>query len=121
MSKVLVVDDDRTMVSLLRTLLELDGYEVALAGTAQSFWEQLDEHQPDLILLDVHLQDQDGFELVKTLRNRSDTSVAQTPVIMTSGMEVSSKSRDAGADAFLLKPYDPEQLLDRIRSYLGEG
>lgn len=121
MSKVLVVDDDRTMVSLLKTLLQLDGYEVVLAGTAQSFWERLEENQPDLILLDVYLQDEDGFELVEELRARSDASVAQLPVIMTSGMEVSSRCRDAGADDFLLKPYDPEQLLDKIRGYLGNA
>lgn len=119
MSRVLVVDDDRTMVSLLRTLLELDGYEVVQAGTAQAFWERVEEEPPNLILMDVYLQDQDGFELVQELRARSDASVAQIPVIMTSGMELSSKSRDAGADAFLLKPYDPEQLLERIRAYLG--
>ena len=121
MSKVLVVDDDRTMVSLLKTLLELDGYEVVQAGTANRFWEQLEQEHPDLVLLDVYLQDQDGFDLVRELRNRSDTSVAQLPVIMTSGMEVSSKCRDAGADDFLLKPYDPEQLLDKIGDYLGNA
>lgn len=118
MSKIIVVDDDQTMVSLLQTLLELDGYQVAKAGSAQAFYEQLDHEQPDLVLMDVYLEDDKGLDILSEIRAHPDASIAQLPVIMTSGMELSSKCRQAGADDFLLKPYDPEHLLDMIKNNL---
>lgn len=118
MPKVMIVDDDRTMVSLLETLLKLDGYEVARAGSAQAFIDQLEAESPDLVLLDVFLRDREGLEIVSDLRAHKNASLARLPVIMTSGMELSSKCRDAGADDFLLKPYDPEQLLQVIKANL---
>ena len=121
MSKVIVVDDDQTMTSLLQTLLELDGYEVAKAGSAEAFYEKLHSEDPDLILLDVFLEDGEGLDILKEIRNHQDASIAQLPVVMTSGMELSMKCRDAGADDFLLKPYDPEHLLDIIKRNLKDA
>lgn len=121
MNKVMIVDDDQTMVSLLETLLELDGYKVARAGSANGFLENVESEAPDLVLLDVFLGDRESYELVEALRSHEKTSVAQLPVIMTSGMELSSKCRDAGANNFLLKPYDPEKLLQIIKANLNNG
>lgn len=118
MSKVIVVDDDQTMTSLLQTLLELDGYEVAKAGSAEGFFEKLMSEEPDLVLLDVFLEDGEGLDILKEIRNHQNASIAQLPVVMTSGMELSRQCRDAGADDFLLKPYDPEHLLDIIKRNL---
>ncbi len=121
MKKVMIVDDDQTMASLLETLLKLDGYEVTRAGSAHTFLGQVESEAPDLVLLDVFLSDRESYDLVKELRSHEDASVAQLPVIMTSGMELSSKCRDAGANDFLLKPYDPEQLLQVIHINLNSG
>ena len=116
--KVMVVDDDRTMVTLLRTLLELDGYQVVQPKNAASVLESIAAERPDLVLMDVFLKGQDGIDLVRGLRKLPE--LAQTPVVMTSGMDVSEQSLAAGANSFMLKPYDPEVLLQTIRSQLGQ-
>ncbi|HEX9675274.1 MAG TPA: response regulator [Anaerolineales bacterium] len=116
--KVMVVDDDRTMVTLLRTLLELDGYQVVQPTNAASVLESIAAERPDLVLMDVFLRGHDGIDLVRGLRKLPE--LAQTPVVMTSGMDVSEQSLAAGANSFMLKPYDPEVLLQTIRSQLGQ-
>jgi len=114
----MVVDDDRTMVTLLRTLLELDGYQVVQPTNAASVLESIVAERPDLVLMDVFLRGHDGIDLVRGLRKLPE--LAQTPVVMTSGMDVSEQSLAAGANSFMLKPYDPEVLLQTIRSQLGQ-
>ena len=116
--KVMVVDDDRTMVTLLRTLLELDGYQVVQPTNTASVLESIVAERPDLVLMDVFLRGHDGIDLVRGLRKLPE--LAQTPVVMTSGMDVSEQSLAAGANSFMLKPYDPEVLLQTIRSQLGQ-
>jgi len=116
--KVMVVDDDRTMVTLLRTLLELDGYRVVQPKNAASVLESIAAERPDLVLMDVFLKGHDGIDLVRGLRKLPE--LARTPVVMTSGMDVSEQSLAAGANSFMLKPYDPEVLLQTIRSQLGQ-
>ncbi|HLF80904.1 MAG TPA: response regulator [Anaerolineales bacterium] len=116
--KVMVVDDDRTMVTLLRTLLELDGYQVVQPKNAASVLESIAAERPDLVLMDVFLKGQDGIDLVRGLRKLPE--LALTPVVMTSGMDVSEQSLAAGANSFMLKPYDPDVLLQTIRSQLGQ-
>ena len=116
--KVMVVDDDRTMVTLLRTLLELDGYQVVQPKNAASVLESIAAERPDLVLMDVFLKAHDGIDLVRGLRKLPE--LAQTPVVMTSGMDVSEQSLAAGANSFMLKPYDPDVLLQTIRSQLGQ-
>jgi CheY-like chemotaxis protein len=116
MSKVLIVDDDRTMVSLLKILLEMDGYEVVNISIGRQLLDKVRIETPDLILMDVFLADVDGTEILKQLRNSTD--IANVRVIMTSGMDVADQCMDAGADAFLLKPYTPEQLMKVIQENL---
>lgn len=113
MPRVMIVDDDRTTVSLLRTLLELDGFEVVLAGDAATAHEKARETPPDVFLVDYHLAEMDGTDFVRDLR--LIPSFAKTPVIMTSGLNRSNEARDAGANEFLIKPFDPGDLVDMIR------
>lgn len=116
MSKVLIVDDDRTMVSLLRILLEMDGFEVVNINMGGQLIEKVRFEKPDLILMDVFLSDTDGKDMLMELRNTSD--LADVRVIMTSGMDLADQCMDAGANAFLLKPYTPEQLMKMIQDNL---
>jgi CheY-like chemotaxis protein len=118
MSKVLIVDDDRTMVSLLKILLEMDGYEVINISIGRQLLEKVRNENPDLILMDVFLADIDGKEILQQLRGSPD--IANVRVIMTSGMDVADQCMDAGADAFLLKPYTPEQLMKVIQENLPQ-
>lgn len=116
MSKVMIVDDDRTMVSLLRILLEMDGFDVVHAANHDEILERMDVEDPDLVLMDVFLANQDGMDLLAQLRQNQN--LRDLRVVMTSGMDLADQAMDAGADAFLLKPYTPEQLIEIINQNL---
>jgi len=78
--------------------------------------EKVRIEKPDLVLMDVFLTDTDGKEVLKQLRSSKD--IADIRVIMTSGMDLADQCMEAGADAFLLKPYTPDQLMKMIRENL---
>lgn len=106
------------MVTLLHTLLELDGFQVVQPRDAGSVLKSIRAERPDLVLMDVFLKGSDGIELVRALRRSPE--LAGIPVVMCSGMDMSEQSRAAGANAFVLKPYDPEMLLQTLRSQLDQ-
>ena len=116
MSKVLILEDDHTMVSLLATLLELDGFEVIPRTQADDLEQDLRDDQPDLLIMDVFLTNGDGIELLRKVR--SSPEFKRLPVIMTSGMDVEDQCLEAGANGFMLKPYSPPDLLSMIRENL---
>jgi DNA-binding response OmpR family regulator len=114
MIKILIIEDDSTMVSLLRTLLGLEGYQVIdLSLDDQDIIQFVQDQLPDLILLDVHLDQHNGFEVVKELKK--SRSLDKIKVIMTSGMDLGEKCKKAGANDFILKPYMPNELLEKIK------
>jgi CheY-like chemotaxis protein len=115
--RILVVDDDPITVSLLRTLLQLDGFEVLGGNPNEPIVEAVRASRPDLILMDVLLRGANGLEILSQLK--ADPSLAGTPVVMCSGMEVSEQCMSRGAQVFLLKPYSPDHLLDTIRACLA--
>ena len=119
MHKLMLIEDDDTMRSLLQTLLEFEGFLVLQldGGTnLDDILDRLRHDRPDLILLDVHLRNLSGFDLVTQLRQ--DEELKQTRVLMSSGMELSVQCRQAGADGFILKPFMPEDLIAKIRNTL---
>jgi CheY-like chemotaxis protein len=113
MPTILLVDDDRTMVGLLRSLLKLDGFDTIDGAGGAKLLETARARKPDVILMDVFLAGQDGTALLTRLKR--DPALAAIPVIMTSGMEMSDECRRLGADEFLLKPYQPETLVELLR------
>lgn len=116
LAKIMIVDDDRTTVKLLQTLLELDGFEVAVAARGADVITIADTAKPDIFLLDYHLADMDGVDVLRELRAHSTFS--QTPVIVTSGLNVEDEVMKAGASDFLVKPFDPDELPKLFRKYL---
>jgi CheY-like chemotaxis protein len=118
MTKLMLVDDDQTMVSLLRTLLEMDGYSIVVPKAWDEIVETIREERPDLVLMDYFLPHMEGLEVMEELRASDD--LTNVRVVMTSGMDVTEQCREAGADAFLLKPYTPEVLLSTIQENLGQ-
>ena len=110
------MDDDHTMVSLLATLLELDGFEVQPKTQPGNLVQYLREESPDLVIMDVFLTNGDGIELLREVR--SDAELTALPVIMTSGMDVEDQCLEAGANGFMLKPYSPPDLIAMIRDNL---
>ena len=116
MAKVLIVDNDRTTVSLLKILLELDGHSVAVAGAPDAFLEDVHRVGPDIVLMDVFLAGGDGLDLLRKMR--AEPLLASVPVLMCSGMNLAEECAAAGANGFLLKPYTPEQLSSALAAAL---
>jgi DNA-binding response OmpR family regulator len=114
-TKVLIVDDDHNMVKLLTTLLTLDGFEVISEARAARVLPTIYDEKPDIVLMDVHLHDADGLEILG--RIRAEAGIASTPVIIASGRDVSEECKRAGANDFILKPYSPDQLTEALRKF----
>jgi DNA-binding response OmpR family regulator len=119
MAKVLLAEDDQSMLYLLKTLLTMEGYEVAVLDLQGDFVAGVRAEHPDVMLMDVHLAGKSGLTMLQELRAQDD--LKQTAIIMSSGMNLAYESRDAGATAFLLKPYMPDELIRMIRQYLPEA
>jgi two-component system KDP operon response regulator KdpE len=116
MSKLLIIDDDPNMANLLKTLLELEGYEVVSTKEWTGIVDFAAREQPDLILMDCILPDIDGVDILKSIRSLESTS--EMKVVMTSGINMTEECMSAGADAFLLKPYNPDLLTQTIQDHL---
>ena len=119
--KILLVEDDVTMLTLLRTLLRIDGYQaVALEkdDSIEAILNTIRSEKPAVILMDVHLRQINGFDLLHSLRATAD--IADSRVIMSSGIDFNQRCLDEGADAFILKPYMPDDLLSKIRKLLAD-
>lgn len=115
--KLLLVDDEESIVSMLKTFLELSGFDVATAANGVEALAYTAEHRPDLIVLDVLMPQLDGRETLRRLRSRDDW----TPVILLTqviGTPQRIMAIDEGADDYLNKPFDPQELVARIRAVL---
>ena len=117
MTRIMIVDDDKTTVKLLKTLLELDGFEVAVVGRGIDVLPQAQEFLPQVFLMDYHLADTDGVEIIRQLR--ASDQFAQTPIVMTSGLDVEDEALSAGANKFLVKPFEPEELPGLFQSLVS--
>jgi two-component system KDP operon response regulator KdpE len=110
---VLIIDDDRSIRRLLRVALLASGYQVCDAATGQDGLTQAAMRQPAIILLDLELPDLDGLEVIRQLREW-----ARMPIIILSARDretVKVAALDAGADDYLTKPFEMEELLARLR------
>ena len=112
----MIVDDDKTTVTLLQMLFEMDGFEVANIARGAKVLEAASTEKPDLFLIDYHLADMEGTTLTKTLR--ADPRFAKTPIVIGSGMNVEDEAKIAGANAFTIKPYEPRDLEALFRKLL---
>jgi DNA-binding response OmpR family regulator len=113
---LLVVEDDEMMQSLLAAYLEQEGYDITAVLTGKDMFSVLSKSSADLILLDLTLPDEDGLTLARQVRARSSVPI----IIMTArkGMEDRLAGLDIGADDFLTKPFDPRELVLRVRNVL---
>jgi len=117
--RILVVDDDREVVRLMRAYLEQAAYEVLVAYDGETAVHVLRREQPDLVLLDLMLPGRDGLELTRLIR--SDPALAHIPIIMlTARIEDTDKivGLEIGADDYVTKPYNPREVIARIRARL---
>jgi two-component system alkaline phosphatase synthesis response regulator PhoP len=119
MARILVVDDDKEIVRLVRSYLEKAGYGVLVAFDGETALHSLRREKPDLLVLDLMLPDRDGWDLTRLIRN--DDTLAGTPIIMlTARVEDSDKiiGLEIGADDYVTKPFNPREVVARVRALL---
>jgi excisionase family DNA binding protein len=116
---ILIVDDDERVREYVRVNLEMEGYTVREAGSAEQGLEVLEEVSPDLVLLDVMMPEVDGWEMLRRVRERHGTDAI--PVVMFSGKVdegVAGEAAARGAQGFVGKPFDPQQLIEHAKQLL---
>jgi len=113
---VLVVDDDPRMLSMMRRFLEADGYHVVTAAEGESALDIVRRGQVNLIILDVMMSGLDGFEVCRTVRRESVVPI----LMLTARDEAVDKvsGLDCGADDYVVKPFDTDELMARVRALL---
>jgi DNA-binding response OmpR family regulator len=119
MQKIMLIEDDKTMLSLLGTLLKMEGFQIislTTEKTVEDILSTLRREMPNAALVDVHLQNVNGLDLLTCLRKEPDLSSIR--ILMSSGLDKSIECKQAGADDFILKPYMPDDLIKRIRRVL---
>ncbi len=119
--KILVIDDDPSAARLVGYILEREGYHVDTVANGLEGIKKVQDEAPDLVILDVMLPGLDGFEVCYRLR--AEPRTAQLPILMLSAkvQEIDKATGlRAGANEYLTKPADPEQVLTRVKALLGD-
>ena len=117
--RILVVDDDRSIVKVLTAYLEQSGYQVLTAFDGEMALHILRRERPDLVILDLMMPGRDGYEVTNLVRN--DKSLSATPIIMlTARVEDSDKivGLELGADDYITKPFNAREVVARVKSLL---
>lgn len=117
--KILVVDDDAAVVRLIRSYLEQAGYEVLTAYTGETALHTIRRDRPDLVLLDLMLPDKDGWDITRIVRN--DPTLATLPILMLTARVTDTDKivgLELGADDYITKPYNPREVVARVRARL---
>jgi len=117
--RIAVVEDNQTNIDLIRYQLDAEGFDIFIEKTGKKGMEMIKEKEPDLVLLDVGLPDIDGFELCKALR--SDVKTKNYPIIMLTARTEDNDRIEGlklGADDYITKPYNAEELILRIKNLL---
>jgi CheY-like chemotaxis protein len=119
---VLLVDDDPLILEILRTILDLEEFEVTTVADGRQALASVAASPPDVVVCDVMMPEVDGFEVCRTLK--SEPTTADLPVILLTARdrpEDRQAGEDAGCDAYLTKPFSPLQLIDVIRDVRAVG
>lgn len=114
MLKVMLIEDDPTMVSLLSTLLDLEGFMVQAPANHQfeGLLNAIINEHPQVALVDVNLRTGSGLDLVREIRNEPE--IKDIRILMSSGLNLKQECIQAGADGFILKPFMPDELIKLI-------
>lgn len=118
--RILLVEDEKDMAYAVALQLEANGYEVIAASDGQEGLEKARTQQPDLIILDLMLSKIDGYKVCRMLK--FDNRYKKIPIIIFTARAQDSDKKmggEAGADAYITKPFEPSVLLDKIRELLG--
>ncbi|MGV2826487.1 response regulator transcription factor [Myxosarcina sp. GI1(2024)] len=119
--KLLLIDDDPNLILLVKDYLEFRGYSVATAENGREALEILEDNIPDLIICDVMMPEMDGYTLVQHIREEPATN--RVPVLFLSAKGQSQdkvKGLNEGADVYMVKPFEPEELVAQVESSLNQ-
>jgi two-component system alkaline phosphatase synthesis response regulator PhoP len=117
--RILVVDDDAAVVRLIRSYLEQAGYDVLTAYTGETALHTIRRDRPDLVLLDLMLPDKDGWDITRIVR--SDPNLVNLPILMLTARVTDTDKivgLELGADDYITKPYNPREVVARVRARL---
>jgi len=118
--KILVVDDEPTIVRLMEFILARQGHEMLVAVNGEEALEKIQSQRPDLVLLDIMMPRIDGYEVAQRLR--ADPATAALPIIMLSAKaqdEDIRKGVEVGIDEYITKPFTPDYLVQVVAKYLA--
>ena len=117
MKKVLIVDDEPRIVKFLSLKLASSGFQVTPASNGKEALEQARKVNPDIVIMDIIMPGMNGVETLKQLRK-----MCHCPVVLFSARDHDSDEiRELGADDYIRKPFDPDEMVRRINAYLGNG
>ena len=120
LGRVLVVDDDDVIRQLITVNLELEGFEVTTAFDGQDCLDKVKDIQPDVITLDIMMPRVDGWEAASRLRDDPDTSGIKVVLLSARAQEADlQRGTRIGVDAYLTKPFDPDELIATVRRLAG--
>jgi DNA-binding response OmpR family regulator len=113
---ILVVDDEPSIREVVTLYLQRAGYDVLVASDGQAALQLLEEHQPDLVVLDLMLPRVDGLEITRQLRTRGDTPI----IMLTARRQETDRvlGLEMGADDYVVKPFSPRELVSRVKAVL---
>ena len=114
---ILVVDDDQVILNILRIKLKLSGFNVVTVSNGREALALIGSAQPDVMLLDVLMPGIDGFEVLKRLRNFSELPV----IVFSARPEYAQKAVSSGANDFLAKPFDIDDVVKRIKRLIAQN
>jgi len=115
--KILLLEDDRALAEVLRDLLNMEGYTADIANSAKEAYSLSFSNSYDLYIFDINLPDENGIEVLKSLREADDKTPAMYITALTD-LNTMAKAFEAGAEDFIKKPFEPEELLIRIKAKL---
>ncbi len=122
MNKILIVEDEKIMLNLLKEKLAMEGYDVVTASDGEEGFLKIKEEFPDLILLDIIMPKMNGFEVMEKVRKNDKLRNIPIIVISNSGQPVEiNRIKELGAKDWLIKTeFDPQEVLQKIKKQLGK-
>ena len=120
---ILIVDDEPDTLELLNFILSEEGYDVWIMTNGEAALDLLENHIPDLVLLDVRLPKVDGIEICRRIKSSSNSRISSILVIMISAKDSHDDLKEAlnaGANDYLTKPFGHDELIDMMKKHLGQ-
>jgi len=119
MARILIAEDERDIRELIAFTLEFGGFQVLSATNGEEAVELARQHRPDLIILDVRMPKMTGYEACRILKSQEETRAIPVVFLSAKGQEAEIRQgMEAGADAYILKPFAPDELIQQVRAIL---